>query len=382
MRLRTVAKLGVVLSVVLFCVAVGFYGFARLSTTDKSREINLFSLVPSDCIGVLESDNINYFLNEFPQLNYSNKLGDFQFPGLFNFILGGLTEYTTNNAHGLSSRMSRLLVSFHAPGSPRDQVVYFRMGSGEEKILGNMLQDSALGDFQPKKEKYRGKTIYVYPLTNDDFLAAYSESGFFVVSYQKRLIEKVIDAKEDNSSLESDLVFAQALKKKKSHNFLTLYGRTTSMPFLQTGKGCWSEFDFHMNSDVVYLTGDTFLPDSGVCMQEITARLQEVPNVKEDSIVISANRELIAGYMDEAYDEHENSSHSLFDECVANLSREASFMLVADMCKVSEDPERFEPYLPPFILENAALFDSFILSTQLSMVNDKLSHIMVLTYKD
>ena len=53
MRLRTVAKLGMVLSVVLFCTAVGFYGFAKLSLTDKSREINLFSLVPADCIGVL-----------------------------------------------------------------------------------------------------------------------------------------------------------------------------------------------------------------------------------------------------------------------------------------------------------------------------------------
>ncbi|WP_455673385.1 hypothetical protein [Phocaeicola sp.] len=382
MRLRTVAKLGVVLSVVLFCVAVGFYGFARLSMTDKGREINLFSLVPSDCIGVLESDNINYFLNEFPQLNYSDKLGDFQFPGLFNFILGGLTEYTTNNAHGLSSRMSRLLVSFHAPGSPRDQVVYFRMGAGDEKALGNMLQDRALGDYLPKKEKYRGKTIYIYPLTNDEFLAAYSESGFFVVSYQKRLIEEVIDAREDKTSLESDPVFAKVLTKKKSHNFLTLYGRTTSMPFLQNSDGCWSEFDFHMNSDVVYLTGDTFLPDTCDCMQHITARLREVPDVKEDSIVISANRDAMAGYMDEIYDENGTNSHTLFDECVTNLSREAVFMLVADMCKVSENPERFKPYLPPFILENASVFDSFILSTQLSMVNDKLSHIMVLTYKD
>ncbi|MFR8639650.1 MAG: hypothetical protein ACLVEE_03800 [Phocaeicola vulgatus] len=52
MRLRTVAKLGMVLSVVLFCTAVGFYGFAKLSLTDKSREINLFSLVPADCMGL------------------------------------------------------------------------------------------------------------------------------------------------------------------------------------------------------------------------------------------------------------------------------------------------------------------------------------------
>ena len=180
MRLRTVAKLGMVLSVVLFCTAVGFYGFAKLSLTDKSREINLFSLVPADCIGVLESDNINYFLNEFPQLNYSEELGNFQFPGLFNYVLGGLNEYTTNTAHGLSSKMSRVVVSFHSPGTPRDQVVYFRMGADDKETLGDMLLERTPGSFSPKKEKYRGKTIAVYPLGNNDFLAVYSEAGFYV----------------------------------------------------------------------------------------------------------------------------------------------------------------------------------------------------------
>mgnify|MGYP007031498746 CR=1 FL=1 len=42
MRLRTVAKLDMVKSVELFFTALGFYGFAKLSLTDKSREINLF----------------------------------------------------------------------------------------------------------------------------------------------------------------------------------------------------------------------------------------------------------------------------------------------------------------------------------------------------
>ena len=88
------------------------------------------------------------------------------------------------------------------------------------------------------------------------------------------------------------------------------------------------------------------------------------------------------GYMDEAIEENDGSGRTLFDECVANLSRDASFMLVADMHKVSENPERFRPYLPPFILENATLFHSFILSTQLSISEARLSHIMVLTYKD
>ena len=60
-----------------------------------------------------------------------------------------------------------------------------------------MLLERTPGSFSPKKEKYRGKNIAVYPLGNNDFLAVYSEAGFYVVSYQKSLIEKVIDARED-----------------------------------------------------------------------------------------------------------------------------------------------------------------------------------------
>ena len=79
MRLRTVAKLGVVLSVVLFCIAVGFYEFTRLSMTDRGREFNLFSLVPSNSIGVLESDNINYF---WPEQSDEPFIGKFSCSGV------------------------------------------------------------------------------------------------------------------------------------------------------------------------------------------------------------------------------------------------------------------------------------------------------------
>ena len=134
-------------------------------------------------------------------------------------------------------------------------------------------------------------------------MAVYSGSGFFVASYQKRLIEEVIDAKEDETALSDDEVFSKVFEKKKSHNFLTLYGRTTSMPFLQNNNRCWSEFDFHMNSDVVYLTGDTFMPDTCSCTSEFVAKMQSVPDVKEDSVVISGNKDSMNGYMDEAIEE-------------------------------------------------------------------------------
>lgn len=97
--------------------------------------------------------------------------------------------------------------------------------------------------------------------------------------------------------------YSRRYLRKESHNFLTLYGRTTSMPFLQNNNRCWSEFDFHMNSDVVYLTGDTFMPDTCSCTSEFVAKMQSVPDVKEDSIVISGNKDSMNGYMDEAIEE-------------------------------------------------------------------------------
>ena len=44
-----------------------------------------------------------------------------------------------STAHGLSSKMSRVVVSFHSPGTPRDQVVYFRMGADDKETLGDKM---------------------------------------------------------------------------------------------------------------------------------------------------------------------------------------------------------------------------------------------------
>lgn len=55
-------------------------------------------------------------------------------------------------------------------------------------------------------------------------------------------------------------------------------------------------------------------------------------------MIISADKDSMADYMEEAY---ERNSRTLFNECVANLSRDAAFMLVADMNKISRNPERF-----------------------------------------
>ena len=381
MRLRTVIKLGTVVSVALFCIAVGFYAFMRLDASSRNRDANLFSLVPDDCISVLESDNINAFLGEVPLLNYGRELERLQFPGLFSFLLNGLNEYTTLNAHGLSSQMSRVLVSFHAPATPRDQVVYFGLGTADERMLADMLQEYAPSDFLPKTEDYRGETVVVYPLGDGEYLASYTQSGFLVISLQKRLIEQVIDARLDGTSLNDHPVFSKALAKKKSHNFLTLYGRASAMPFLPLGKDSWSEYDFHTTSDVLYLTGETFMPDTCACLTELAEKLPVTTLYEADSLLLSTEKDTVAMYMDSAYEE-DALSRTLFNQCVVNLSKDASFTLVADMQKVADNPASFTEYFPAFVLQNIPLFRPFILSAQYSLDAGRMSHIWVFTYKD
>lgn len=378
MGLKTVAKFGTVVSVLLFCLAVGFYAFTRLDLAEHNRNVNLFSLVPASTVAVLESDNIDAFLNKYPNYNYGQELERFHFPGLFNFLINELNEYTT---HGLSNQMSRLMVSFHHPGTSRDQVVYFRMGMADERMLSDMLQEYVPGNFSPKEEEYRGKRMLVYPLSHEEFLVAYTEKGFVVLSYQKRLVEEVIDAQLDHSSLDDDEVFSRMLQKKKTPDFLVLYGRSTSVPFLDMGKDGWSEYEFHMNSDVVYLTGDEYLSDEANCMATARMSLKEIPVLREDGMMISTEKDSTMVYTNEAFDANDTGNRSLFNECVANLSNEASFSLVVDMQKVEESPERFKDYLPPFVLNNAACFRSFILSVQLSLNGERPSHIWVFTYK-
>lgn len=380
MGLKTIVKVGTVVSVLLFVFAVGYYAFIRLGMTAYGRDVNLFSLVPSSCIGVLESDKVNAFVEE-STLNYHRELEELHFPGLFHFLVNEWNDHVVEDMHGLNNQINHWIVSFHGPDISRDQVVYFQLDMTNEEAVLDMLQECLPGSFLPKEETYRGKIMWVYPLSNDDFLVAYSEKGFVVLSLQKRLIEEVVDAQLDETSLYHDDVFSQILEKRKSHDFLTLYGRSASMPFLDMGAECWCEYDIYMNSDVAYLTGDTFFSGEKADTEVLSEKLQEIPVIKEEGLMLSSKKDSTAFYMDQAFEANDTGSGTLFNECVANLSNEAAFSLVVDMERVEKEPERFRMYLPLFVLEHASLFRSFILSTQFSLNGERLSHMWVFTYK-
>ena len=379
MQIRSVIKLGVVLSVVLFCIGIAFYGFARLSMADKENRVDIFEFVPKDCAGILETDNIDNFMHVFSQAAYSSQLDTLHRAGLMNDILSDLSRYSSAAAHGLSYQMNHVVISFHRPHTAMDVVAYFRIGKEGKHQLIEAVKGKHGADFVPKKETYRGKKIEIYPLSSTRYLSVYTTDGLVVVSYQKKLIEQVIDAVKDNNSLREDSVFT-SIHHTQPASFITIYGRTPSVPFL--GKeSChsWSEYDIHLNSEVFYLSG-LMKEEQADCLDRMLQAVHTVPVVSEsDSLLVVSGRERVDSCISKVI---ASPSHTLFDECVSNLSRDASYIMVTDMEKVAAAPELFASYLPPFLIRHADIFRSFILSIQFTEVNNRLSHIFVFTYKE
>ncbi len=379
MQIRSVIKLGVVLSVVLFCIGIAFYGFARLSMADKENRVDIFEFVPKDCAGILETDNIDNFMHVFSQAAYSSQLDTLHRAGLMNDILSDLSRYSSAAAHGLSYQMNHVVISFHRPHTAMDVVAYFRIGKEGKHQLIEAVKGKHGADFIPKKETYRGKKIEIYPLSSTKYLSVYTTDGLVVVSYQKKLIEQVIDAVKDNNSLREDSVFT-SIHHTQPASFITIYGRTPSVPFLRK-ESChsWSEYDIHLNSEVFYLSGQ-MKEEQADCLDRMLQAVHTVPVVSEsDSLLVVSGRERVDSCISKVI---ASPSHTLFDECVSNLSRDASYIMVADMEKVAAAPEQFASYLPPFLIRHADLFRSFILSIQFTEVNNRLSHIFVFTYKE
>lgn len=379
MQIRSVIKLGVVLSVVLFCIGIAFYGFARLSMADKENRVDIFEFVPKDCAGILETDNIDNFMHVFSQAAYSSQLDTLHRAGLMNDILSDLSRYSSAAAHGLSYQMNHVVISFHRPHTAMDVVAYFRIGKEGKHQLIEAVKGKHGADFIPKKETYRGKKIEIYPLSSTRYLSVYTTDGLVVVSYQKKLIEQVIDAVKDNNSLREDSVFT-SIQHTQPASFITIYGRTPSVPFL--GKeSChsWSEYDIHLNSEVFYLSGQ-MKEEQADCLDRMLQAVHTVPVVSEsDSLLVVSGRERVDSCISKVI---ASPSHTLFDECVSNLSRDASYIMVTDMEKVAAAPELFASYLPPFLIRHADIFRSFILSIQFTEVNNRLLHIFVFTYKE
>lgn len=248
MKLRTVVKIAVTSSVVLLCAGFALYSFFRLSAAGDGKNFDLYELVPATASAVFATDDVLEFVTETDRLTCSKNHQYLEVSKLFSYLKQALYTFSEGSPHGLSRQMNQILISFHAPDNKYNQVLYSRLGVGDRRLIDRFTQKYVSSLYPPKKFDYKGEEIIIYPMADGDFLSCYLTRDFMVLSFQKKLVEEVIDTYKKGASLADDSTFAGVCSPKKSATAATIYTRVDGMMG-------WTEFDMKMKDDFVYFTG-------------------------------------------------------------------------------------------------------------------------------
>lgn len=284
----------------IILIAFSWWGYSQLSIQEKQADINLYTLVPADCEAILETNDLNALYKTIHNSNYVQQYNLLKVSDLVNLLTDNIETLSRQQAHGLSTEMNRqLLVSFHQPGSVRDQVIYGRFGNGDINSIYKLMQKSIKSTHTPKKLAYRGEEIIIYPI-GKDFLACYVQPGFFAVSFQEKLIERVIDAYQQEKSVSKDNHFNTLRKQSKHNDQLSLFIHS------DRGNHPWKHYEIRMNASAIYLTSNQAVADTtnyqadkesliertdGTHLPQLIQLMAQIPfrkEVREDSIPTSA----------------------------------------------------------------------------------------------
>ena len=270
MKLRTIVKIAITSSVVLLCSGFALYSFFRLSAAEGQKDFNLYELVPSTTSAVFVTDDVLEFVAEVDELTCSKNQQYLYVSKLFSYLKQSLYALSEDTPHGLSRQMNQMLISFHEPDNERNQVLYCRLGNGDKELVNRFVRKYISSLYPPKTFIYKGEEIIIYPMADGDFLACYLASDFMALSFQKKLIENVIDAYKSGKSLADDSTFTGIRAPKKSAAAATIYTRMQGMMG-------WTEFDMKMKDDFIYFSGITH--DADTCFAFIN-QLRQQQSVK------------------------------------------------------------------------------------------------------
>lgn len=268
MPMKSSYKWGIICLLVLLLVG-GFisWSFFRLSFKEKSANVDLLSLVPDRCDAILEAEHIVTAFKRFSQCRFYEDYRDEKFFSLLDLMMDNYDDFTQEQGHGSGSELSALLVSFHRWGEKTEQVIYGSIDGQEQAFIEKLLGHVQTASYVPRSMLYKEETIWIYPL-GTGFLACYFQPGFFAMSFQKRLIEQVIDAYREGYSVLSEPDFQKVRKQRKYSEALTLYVRQNAvgpmaerLAFHGAIVPVWNRFDLRMNEKTVSLTNDCLEKD-------------------------------------------------------------------------------------------------------------------------
>ena len=234
--------------IALTLIAIIGWGYTHLSFQEEQVDTDLYTLIPANSEAILEANDLNALNKTIQNSHYADKYHLLHISELLKILTHNIDVISRQQAHGLSTEMnSQLIVSFHAPGTVHDQVIYGRFGKGDINSITRLMRQNKGNAHTPKTLVYQGEEIIIYPIGNN-FLACYFQPGFFAVSFQEKLIEKVIDAYKNGHSVATTSPSLNSLRKQTKHNEpLSLYLHP------ENNDKEWIRYDIRMNASAIYL---------------------------------------------------------------------------------------------------------------------------------
>ncbi|MDO4163030.1 MAG: DUF3352 domain-containing protein [Bacteroides sp.] len=284
MRLRLIIRIAIIVSVVLLCTGFGVYSFLRLDAADRQRDFNLYELVPQDAVALVETDRMAELVSDIDELHCSKDNHFLPISELFVYLKKYFYTFVDDTPHGLSKQMNKMLLSFHEPDDALNQVLYCSLGADDPQLVEAFIQKYSSSTFPSRTFEYKGEDIHIYPMAGGRFLAAYFTSDFLAVSFQKRLIEQVIDAYRSDRSLMQLPSFRAMHTEKRTNVSATVYVRMKSVDMgkgsdsLQTTAllGNWAEFDLKLSGEGIYCSGISHEADSMLTFINILGKQRPV----------------------------------------------------------------------------------------------------------
>lgn len=284
MKSRLVIRMVVMISVVLLCIVFGIYSFFQLDAIERRQDFNLYSLVPANAVAVLETDRADKLVEDINQLDCSKDNQYLYVSDLFSYLKKYLAALADGTPHGLSRQMNKMLISFHEPESTLNQVLYCALGNRDYDLVETFIKKFCSNSFPVKYFNYRGAEIRIYPLADGRFLAVYLTSDFVAISFQKRLIEQVIDARVSRHSLQMVSSFKKIRNEQRNNVAATLYLRMKQVDMgmvkggtrLRSSLGSWTEFDIKCNKNAVYCSGVSQVCDTAYTLMNALCRQRPI----------------------------------------------------------------------------------------------------------
>ena len=176
MKLRLLIQIAVVVSIVLLCTGFGVYSFLRLNSVENRQDFNLYTLVPQDATAILETDRMADLVEDINELNCSKDNHFLYVSELFVYLKKYLYTLVEDTPHGLSKQMNKMLISFHEPDTPMNQVLYCSLGSGDYELVESFVEKYCSSSFPSKYFDYKGEEIRISRFSGCKFPEAFDRT--------------------------------------------------------------------------------------------------------------------------------------------------------------------------------------------------------------